>query len=53
MQKQITLDRDDDSDVVMWKRRTLAVAGFLVAVLIILGFRLIEIEATLAAAARV
>ncbi|MBY5863242.1 hypothetical protein [Rhizobium leguminosarum] len=40
-------------EVATWRRRTLMVAGCFVAALIILAFRLIEIEATLAAAARV
>lgn len=44
---------NEEREITLWKRRTLMVAGCFVGVLVILAFRLIEIEATLAAAARV
>lgn len=43
----------EEREITLWKRRTLMVAACLVGVLVILAFRLIEIEAGLRATARV
>lgn len=49
----IIIEDDEEREITLWKRRTFMVAGCFVGALIILAFRLIEIEASLRAVARI
>lgn len=44
---------EDDREDVKWRRRTLFAAGCFVGALLLLAWRLVEIEAALKAAARI